>query len=137
MVFVLFAGILFFFSRRAKPWIEKEPELKQAAIIFRLPISTALILAILVSSWIYPQTPQILGAIFGAIMLVPTIIILRKLVERPLYPLLYSLVVFYFVDQLRTIAEPLAAYSRLLLFAEMLGGFLFFLWLLFGASVEK
>ncbi len=132
LVFIFFTGILFFFSRRAKPWIEKEPELKQAAIIFRLPVATALILAILVSSWIYPQTPQILGAIFGAIALVPTIIILRKLVERTLYPLLYSLVVFYFIDQLRAVVEPVAAYSRLLLLAEMLGGFAFFLWLLFG-----
>lgn len=129
LVFVLFAGILFFLRRRAKPWIEKEPELKKAAIIFYLPISTALVLAILVSRWIYPQTPQILGAIFGAIALVPTIIILRKLVERPVYPLLYSLVVFYFIDQLRTIVEPLIVVSRLVFLAEMLGGFLFFLWL--------
>lgn len=132
LIFALFAGILVFFRHRAKPWIEKEPELKKSAIIFQLSISTALILAILVSSWIYPQTPKLMGAIFGAIALVPTIIILRKLVERPLYPLLYSLVVFYFIDQLRTVAEPVAAYSRLLRLVEMLGGLLFFLWLLFG-----
>ena len=132
LVFALFAGILFFLRRRARPWTEKEPGLTNAAIIFRFPISTALILAILFSSRIYPQTPQILGAIFGAIALLPTVIILRKLVERPIYPVLYSLVVFYFVDQLRTIVEPVAAYSRLLLLAEMLGGFLFFLWLYFA-----
>ena len=131
-VFALFAGILFYLRRRARPWTENEPELKSAAIIFQLPIATALILAILVSSWIYQQTPQMLGAIFGATALIPTIIILRKLVERPLYPLLYSLVVFYFIDQLRTIAEPVPVYSRLLLLAEMLGGFLFFLWLFFA-----
>lgn len=132
LIFVLFGGILFFLRRRAKPWTEKEPTLKNAAIIFRFPISTALILAILVSSWIYPPTPQILGAIFGAIALVPTVIILRKLVQRPLYPVLYSLVVFYLLDQIRTIAEPVPVYSRLLLLAEMLGGFLFFLWLFFA-----
>ncbi len=132
LVFALFAGILIFLRRRARPWTEKEPELKNGAIIFQLPVATALILAILVSSWIYPQTPQMLGAIFGAIALVPTIIILRKLVERPLYPLLYSLVVFYFIDQLRAIAEPVPVYSRLILLTEMLGGFLFFLWLFFA-----
>ena len=137
LVFALFAGILLFLRRRAKPWTEKEPELENAAIIFQLPVATALILAILVSSWIYPQTPQMLGAIFGAIALVPTIIILRKLVERPLYPLLYSLVVFYFIDQLRIIAEPVPVYSRLLLLAEMLGGFLFFSVAFAGASVKR
>ena len=137
LIFIVFAGILYFLRRRAHPWIEKEPELKKAAIIFYLPISTALILAILVSSWIYPQTPQILSAIFGAIALVPTIIILRKLVERPIYPLLYSLVVFYFIDQLRTIAEPLSVVSRLLFMTEMLGGALFFLWLLLARLSEN
>lgn len=132
LIFALFAGILFFLRRRAKPWTEKEPTLKNAAIIFRFPISTALILAVLISSWIYPATPQILGAIFGAIALIPTVIILRKIVERPLYPVLYSLVVFYLLDQLRTIAEPIPVYSRLLLLFEMLGGCLFFLWLYFA-----
>lgn len=132
LIFALFAGILFFLRRRADPWTKKEPGLKKAAIIFRFPISTALILAILFSSRIYPQTPQILGAIFGAIALLPTVIILRKLVERPVYPVLYSLVVFYLIDQLRTVAEPVPLYSRLILLAEMLGGFLFFLWLFFA-----
>ncbi len=132
MVFAAFAGALIFLRRRADPWVEKEPELKTAAIIFYLPLSTALILAIFFSSSIYPQTPQFLQAIFGAIVLVPTVIILRRLVERPVYPLLYSLVVFYFVDQLRMIAEPLPVVSRLLFLAEMLGGFIFFLWLVLG-----
>ncbi len=94
LVFIGFAGSLIFLRRRAHPWVEKDAALKNAAVIFYLPISTALVLAILFSSQIYPQTPQIMGAIFGAIVLIPTIIILRKLIERSLYPILYSLVIF-------------------------------------------
>ena len=135
-IFVLLLGGLIFLRRRAQPWVEKEPELKKSAIIFNLPISTSLILAILTSSWIYTQTPQMLGAIFGAIALIPTVVILRKIIERPLYPLLYSLVIFYLIDQARTIIEPLPMFSRLLFLAEMLGGFLFFLWL-FLARLSK
>lgn len=129
LVFVLFAAILIFLRRRARPQVEAEPDLKQAAVIFYLPIPTALVLAILFSSRIYPQTPQILGAIFGAIALVPTVVILKKLIDRSLYPVLYSLVVFYFADQLRVIADAVPTVSRPLFLAEMLGGFLFFLWL--------
>ena len=132
LVFLAFAGVLIFLRRRTKPWVEKEPDLKKAAIIFYLPISTALILAIIFGSWIYPQKPQILSAIFGAIALLPTVFILRKIIERPLYPLLYSLVIFYFTDQWRTVTEPIAAYARLILLAEMLGGFAFFLWLYYA-----
>ena len=128
IVFAIFAAVLMYMRRRARPHVEANPDLKQAAVIFYLPIATALVLAILFSSRIYPQTPQILGAIFGAIALVPTVIILRRLVERPLYPVLYSLVIFYFIDQLRVIADAVPAISRPLFLAEMLGGFLFFLW---------
>lgn len=101
LVFVLFAAALFYLRRRARPLVEANPELKPSAIIFYLPVSTALVLAILFSSRIYPPTPQILRALFGAAALVPTVIILRKLVGRTLYPLLYSLVAFFFVSTLR------------------------------------
>ena len=128
LVFALLAGILFYLRRWARPLVEADPYLKRSAIIFYLPVSTALVLAILFNSQIYPQTPQMLGAIFGAIALLPTVVILRKLIERPLYPLLYSLVVFYFIDQLRTISESVSQVARPLFMTEMLGAFLFFLW---------
>jgi small-conductance mechanosensitive channel len=129
LVFALLAGVLFYLRRRARPIVEANPELKQSAVIFYLPVPTALVLAILFNTWIYPQTPQILGAIFGAVALIPTVIILRKIVERPLYPLLYWLVVFYFVDQIRAISDGVPALVRPIFLAEMLGAFLFFLWL--------
>lgn len=128
LVFVLLAGILFYLRRWARPLVEANPHLKQSAVIFYLPIPTALVLALLFNSRFYPQTPQILAAIFGAIALVPTVLILRRLVERALYPLLYSLVIFYFIDQVRTIIEGIPMLTRTLFLAEMLGAFLFFLW---------
>ncbi len=136
VVFVVFAGILFFLSRRARFITKKGSKSWKAMTILHLPFSTALILAILASSWIYLQTPRILDAIFGAIALVPIIIILRKLVERPLYPVFHALLIFYLLDQIQSIAELVPIYARLLLLAEMLGGFLFFLWL-FVARLSK
>lgn len=129
LLFFALAGLLIFLRRKAQPRVEKDATLKKAAVIFYQPISTAIVLAILFSSRIYPQTPQILGAILGAIALVPTVIILRKLVTRSLYPILYSLVVFYFIDLLRTITDSQEIVSRLLFLTEMFGGFVFFLWL--------
>jgi small-conductance mechanosensitive channel len=117
-----------YLRRSARPLVEANPHLRQAATVFYLPISTALILALLVNSRIYPQTPQILAAIFGAIALVPAAVILRKLFPRALYPLLYSLVVFFFTDQLRAVAEGAPSVGRPLFLLEMLCGFVFFLW---------
>jgi small-conductance mechanosensitive channel len=133
--FVIFAALafaLFFAKRRSKPWVEKEPALKNASVIFNLWLATAFVIAIFVYPWIYDQTPQIIQAIFGAAVLIPTVMIVRKLVERPIYPILYSLVAFFFIDQFRMIIEPLPVFFRLVFMAEMLGGALFFLWIYFG-----
>lgn len=130
--FLTFAAALMFLRRFAKPRIQKDPSLKNAAIIFSLPVSTAAVLAILINGWIYTQTPQILQAIFGAVALIPTVIIVRKLVERPIYLLLYSLVAFYLIDQFRILVEGVPLIARLVFFTEMVIGLLFFLWLFAG-----
>ncbi len=128
LVFAALAGALFYLRGKARPLITEHPDLKQAAVIFYLPIPTALLLAIIFSSWIYPQTPQVLRAIFGAVALVPTVVILRESLERALYPLLYALVLFFFADQLRAIFDGVPAFVRPLLMAEMCAAFLFFRW---------
>src|ERR1035437_6259490 len=115
-------------------------EASHAARVFDSPIATALVLALLASSWIYPEAPRLFLAISGAAAMIPTILVVRKLIDRRLFPVLTALVVFYFVDQLRMVATSLAILSRLLLMAEMFGGVLFVGWLLgpgrFGTAPE-
>ena len=101
-----------------------------SARIFDAPIATALVLSLLASSWIYPQAPRLFWAICGAVALIPTAWVVRRLIERPLFPVLNALVVFYFIDQLRTVAASQALLSRVLLLAEMLAGATFVGWLL-------
>ena len=129
-VFLLFAGALYRARRRVRSWIEKEPLLKPAAVVFELPFASALLLTLIASNGIYPEAPKMLRAILGAAALVPTVIILRRLIERDLFPILNALVVLYFVDQLRAVAEPQELLSRLLFIIEMLGGILFMVWVI-------
>ncbi len=137
VVLLLMVVALYWARRRVQPWVEEEPSLKRVARVFDIPIATALVLSILLSGWIYPQTPRLLSAILGAAALIPTIIILRHLVERHLYPILNALVVFYFVDQLRTVMAALPLLSRLLFLAEMLGGIIFLAWLIKSARLSQ
>jgi small-conductance mechanosensitive channel len=115
-------------------------EASHAARVFDSPVATALVIALLASSWIYPQAPRLFWAISGAAAIIPTTLVVRKLIDRRLFPVLNALVVFYFVDQLRVVAASQAVLSRLLLLAEMLGGALFVGWLLgsgrFGTAPE-
>jgi len=105
-------------------------EASHAAQVFDSPIATALVLALLASSWIYPEAPRLFLAISGAAAMIPTVVVVRKLIDRRLFPVLNALVVFYFVDQLRLVAASQAVLSRFLLMTEMLGGALFAGWLL-------
>jgi small-conductance mechanosensitive channel len=115
-------------------------EASHAARVFDSPLATALVLALLASSWIYPEAPRLFWAISGAVAIIPTTLVVRKLIDRRLFPVLNALVIFYFVDQLRVVAASQAVMSRLLLMAEMLGGALFTGWLLgpgrFGTATE-
>jgi potassium-dependent mechanosensitive channel len=111
-----------------------------AALIFDAPVATALVLSLLASSWIYPQAPRLFWAICGAVALIPTTLVVRRLIDRALFPVLNALVAFYFLDQLRMVAASQATVSRALLLVEMLGGAVFVAWLLgparFGAAAD-
>ena len=109
---------------------KEKPELERAVPILDLPISTAFVLTVLGSPLIYPQAPRLIQALLGSLSLIPTIAILRRLLDRSLSPILYWIVIMYFVDQLRMLVVSLPELARLLFLAQMLGGSLFLLWLL-------
>ncbi len=130
VVFLIFLGALFWARRRIRPLVEKEPEIERAVMIFKMPLATALILGALLSGWFYPQAPRFLTAILGVLAIIPVVILLRQLLEKPLFPILNALVVFYFVDHLREITASLPLVSRLLFLTEILGAIIFLIWFL-------
>ena len=130
IILILLIGGLIWARQRVRPVVEKEPELERAVTIFKLPVVTALILSILLSGWLYPQAPRLLASLLGAAALIPVVILLRRLLEKPLFPILNALVIFYFVDRLRDVTASVSLVSRVLFLAEMLGGIIFFIWFL-------
>jgi hypothetical protein len=104
--------------------------LRRAAPVFDVPVSTAITLSFLLTGRIYSVAPFLLRAILGGAVLIPTALILRRLMDRTLFPILNALLVFYFVDQLRLITAALPLWGRLVFGAEMLGGTLFLIWLI-------
>jgi small-conductance mechanosensitive channel len=98
-----------------------------ARTIFERPISMALLLTILISVWTLPQ-PRPLSQLVGMALLFPTVLILRDLLGRPVFPLLNALVVFWLVDRVRGLAAPLPHASRLLFMLEMIGLVVLMVW---------
>jgi potassium efflux system protein len=108
----------------------EKPDLQRALPILDLPISTAFVLTVLSSPLIYPQAPRLLEALLGTFALIPTVVILRRLLDRSLSAILYWLVIMYFIDQLRMLVVSLPELARFLFLAQMLGGSVFLFWLL-------
>ena len=113
-------------------WTEEEPSLRRAAPAFDLRVSTAVTLSFIVTGSIYSTAPFLLRAILWGLLLILIVLILRRLTDRALLPILYALIVLYFVDQLRLLAALLPILGRLVFAAEMLGGTLFLIWLIWS-----
>jgi potassium-dependent mechanosensitive channel len=109
---------------------KQKPELERALPVLDLPISTAFVLTVLAGPLIYPQAPRLIQALLGSLALIPTIAILRRISDRSLSPVLYWVVIMYFVDQLRMLFASLPELVRFLFLGQMLGGSLFLFWLL-------
>jgi potassium efflux system protein len=106
-----------------------EETARLAAAVFERPLAAAFLLSVLCSYWIYPEPPRLLSAALAALALVPSVIILRPLVERDLYPMLYAPVVFYVLHQIRALTTAVELLPRLIFLAEMTGIVLFLVWL--------
>jgi potassium efflux system protein len=130
LLIVLIATALQLVRRRMRKVAEEKPDLQRAAPILDLPVSMAFVLSLLIVAPIYPQAPRFLQAIMGIAALIPTVLVLRKLLQPNSYPILSALVVMYFVSQLRLLAASLPHTGRFLFLGQMLGGSLFLIWLL-------
>jgi len=129
LVILLIAAAIQWVRRKIQKSKEKIQDLHRATPILDLPVSAAFALSMLVVPSIYPQAPRLIQALMGAVALIPTIKILRRLLPRNFYSVLNALVVMYFVGQLRMIAASLSEFSRLIFLAQMLGGSVFLFWL--------
>ena len=130
VIISVLTGALFWTRRRMRALPAEETDLSRATAVFEIPFAAALILSLLASRWIFPQAPRLLWAMLGVLALVPSVIILRRLVSSDLYAILYALIAFFFVDQLRTITAAVEFLPRLLFLAEMLSAMLLSIWIL-------
>lgn len=123
--------------RRVAPWVKEDGSLRRAAAVFDTPFSTTGLLVLMASQWLYPHAPRMFMAALGAAALVPTVVILRRLLERRLFPVLYALVGFYAADQVRSVAAAQPLLARMLLMVEMALGALFLVWLIQSGRLSK
>ena len=134
LIFSLFLALRW--ARRGmREWVKEDPTLQRSVPVFDMPIAAAIALSMLFIPMIYPSTtPLLLRAIFGLAALLPAVILLRRLLERRTFPVLYALIVLFFIDEIRLVTVALPLVTRCLFVVQMLGGICFTVWLLRSRS---
>jgi potassium efflux system protein len=120
---VALAAVLYWARRRLE-------DLAASSVVLQMPLAAALMLSVFCARWVYPQAPRLLWAALIALALIPSVIILRRLINGDLRPIFHALVAFFFIDQVRAFATAVQLLPRLLFMAEMLGATVFLLALL-------
>src|SRR5208283_5098719 len=126
----LMAAALHWMRRRIRKLAEEKPHLERALPILDLPVSTAFALSMLLVPLIYAQAPRLIIAIMGAVTIIPTALVLRRLLLRNSYPILNAIVILYFVGQLRILAASLPVLARFIFLGQVLGTSIFLVWVL-------
>jgi len=135
----LFAALIWLFRSardRSLQSIEEEPELAQAAAVFQVPYSAALLLALLSSLWLHPQAPFAIRQIAALVGLFPVLRILRPMLDPALLPGLKAFGAFYAIDRVRDLSSTAPLAEQVLFLLEMLAGIALMAWLLRPRRLE-
>lgn len=100
---------------------ESDEGLKGNRQIYDMPVVTALLLAMLFSTWFYPRPPRALWLMMGVLASAPLLAFARRMVDRRIYTLLLSVVIFYLLDRVRALFAPLPGVHRFMLLVEAFG----------------
>ena len=130
LIFCLYLA-LHWARRGMREWVKEDPTLQRSVPVFEMPIAAAIALSMLFVPVIYPSTmPRLLRAILGIAALLPAVMLLRRLLDRRTFPVLYALIILFLVDEIRAITVALPLVTRCLFIVQMLGGICFTVWLL-------
>jgi small-conductance mechanosensitive channel len=127
---VVMATALHWLRRRIGKLAQEKPDLQRALPILDLPVSTAFALCILIIPLVYAQAPRLILGLVASVTLIPTMVILRRLLLRASYPILDALFILYFVGLLQLLAAPLPVLARFIFLGQVLVATVFLVWLL-------
>ena len=128
-LFAVFLALMFFAKRKVRGLATDDPEALAAIKVFGSPIATSLLLTCFVGYWIYRQPPQLLPILISMAGVIPTVLVVRRLIESNLNPVLYALSLFFVLDRVRNVVAVSAPISRLVFVLEILAGLAFLGWL--------
>lgn len=129
---LLFAGLiplLMAVRKRISGWVERNPQVARAMPVVALPVSSAMLASTLTVIWFYPPGPRIFAGLLSLLSLVPTVRILRRLVDRVFLPVVHTFAAFFLIDRLRRVFDWPAETMQVLFIIQMTVSIAAVLWL--------
>ena len=128
LLFFVFAVVMLRVKRQVARWTDKDRVIDRTNRVLQFPLSTAFLLTIVCARLILYDAPRGVWVMVGTLALIPIVVLLRRLIDRHLFPVVNALVVFYFIAQLRALAAFIPVLSRIILLLETAGGLIFLIW---------
>jgi len=116
--------------QRSQAWRADDPRLEASSVVFERPFSAALLIALLATPLLYPKAPRVVDNLAIALLVIPLLRLLPRLLEPALVPAVYGLAGFAVLDQLRDVLEKRPFAERSLLLVQTLAAAALFWWML-------
>ncbi|HKE12079.1 MAG TPA: mechanosensitive ion channel domain-containing protein, partial [Myxococcota bacterium] len=128
LLFPVLALLMRHARSRATHWTEANPEIREHLAVLELPYSVALILTGFSLVTLHPTSPRLLADLVAAVLLVPGLRVLGRIVPSVLMPPIYGLAALRVVDWLQDFIQPAPILGQALLCLSMAAGLLFMIW---------
>ena len=125
VLFALTFILIHLARRRARRSADKQPSEAAAAPVFELPLSAALVVTLISTAWIYPQPPRVVISAVSILVLVPAVLIVRRLASPAIVPAVYALAAFFVVDRVRDVCSVVPVLEQWVFLLEMVCGIVF------------
>jgi small-conductance mechanosensitive channel len=124
-LFVLTLVLMHLARRAARGSGDKQPSEAAAAQVFELPLSSALVVTLIPTAWIYPQPPRVVISAVSILVLLPAVLIVRRLASPAIVPAVYALAAFFLVDRVRDVCSVIPALEQWVFLFQVVAGIVF------------
>lgn len=137
MILVLLLTGLWVARWQIRRRLEDEPDLKAASWLFERPLAVALLVTAMSTPWVLMYAPGEVNLLVLAVALLPTILILQRVVDPRLAPFLHALLVLYVLSRLLEVLDAVPSIERPLFQLQMLATIGGLIWLLRSRYVAR
>ncbi len=125
VLFALTLVLMHLLRRAARGSADKQPSEAAAAQVFELPWSSALVVTLIPTGWIYPQSPRVVISAVSILVLLPAVRIVRRIASPAIVPAVYALAAFFLVDRVRDVCSVVPVLEQRVFLFQMVCGIVF------------